>query len=239
MDVLEERVDPGRPRRARRSSSSSRSSSPSGCTAEPTGSSAIPTARTSPARRTPCSSSRPSSTSFDGVDGGVAKIVGVSDDHDAVAAAAGAARDELGDHVSASRSQPYYLDVTHPHANKGGVVALPVGALRRSRRTRSRRSGTCRTTCSCSRSRVSRSRWGTPTARCSARRTQRHHDERRGRLRERRRTVHPARKELRHGHGHPHAARNGRARSDGRRDRPAAHEATGTTASATTSSRTR
>lgn len=60
--------------------------------------------------------------SFDDVEGGVAKIVGVSDDHEAVAAAAGAAHDELGDHVSASRSQPYYLDVTHPHANKGGVV---------------------------------------------------------------------------------------------------------------------
>jgi Cof subfamily protein (haloacid dehalogenase superfamily) len=60
--------------------------------------------------------------SFDDVEGGVAKIVGVSDDHGAVAAAAGAAHDELGDHVSASRSQPYYLDVTHPHANKGGVV---------------------------------------------------------------------------------------------------------------------
>jgi Cof subfamily protein (haloacid dehalogenase superfamily) len=59
---------------------------------------------------------------FDGIDGGVAKIVGVSDDHEAVAAAAGAAHDELGDRVSASRSQSYYLDVTHPHANKGGVV---------------------------------------------------------------------------------------------------------------------
>lgn len=60
--------------------------------------------------------------SFGEVEGGVAKIVGVSDDHDAVAAAGAAAHDELGDHVSASRSQPYYLDVTHPHANKGGVV---------------------------------------------------------------------------------------------------------------------
>ncbi len=60
--------------------------------------------------------------SFDGRTAGVAKIVGVSDDYGAVAAAAGAAHDELGDHVSASRSQPYYLDVTHPQANKGGVV---------------------------------------------------------------------------------------------------------------------
>ena len=35
---------------------------------------------------------------------------------------AAAAHDEFGDHVSAARSQPYYLDVTHPQANKGGVV---------------------------------------------------------------------------------------------------------------------
>ncbi|MEQ4208543.1 Cof-type HAD-IIB family hydrolase [Actinopolymorpha sp. B9G3] len=54
----------------------------------------------------------------------VAKIVGVSDDLDAVAAAESAARDEFGDHVSAARSQPYYLDVTHPEANKGSVVAF-------------------------------------------------------------------------------------------------------------------
>ena len=59
--------------------------------------------------------------SFDEVDG-VAKIVGVSDDYDAVAAAADAMRGAYGADVSASRSQPYYLDVTHPDANKGGVV---------------------------------------------------------------------------------------------------------------------
>ena len=60
--------------------------------------------------------------SFDGLESGIAKIVGVSDDHDAVAAAATAAHDEFGDRVSASRSQPYYLDVTHPLANKGAVA---------------------------------------------------------------------------------------------------------------------
>ncbi len=59
---------------------------------------------------------------FDGVASDVAKIVGVSDDHDAVDATGVAAHDQFGDHVSASRSQPYYLDVTHPRANKGGVV---------------------------------------------------------------------------------------------------------------------
>jgi hydroxymethylpyrimidine pyrophosphatase-like HAD family hydrolase len=46
----------------------------------------------------------------------------VSDDHDAVAAAEQKAHVELGDHVSAARSQPYYLDVTHPRANKGDVA---------------------------------------------------------------------------------------------------------------------
>jgi Cof subfamily protein (haloacid dehalogenase superfamily) len=52
----------------------------------------------------------------------VAKIVGVSDDHDAVATSAEDACNQFGDDVSATRSQPYYLDVTHPQANKGGVV---------------------------------------------------------------------------------------------------------------------
>lgn len=60
--------------------------------------------------------------SFDGATTGVAKIVGVSDNHDVIAAAGTAAHDKFGDHVSASRSQPYYLDVTHPQANKGSVV---------------------------------------------------------------------------------------------------------------------
>jgi hydroxymethylpyrimidine pyrophosphatase-like HAD family hydrolase len=60
--------------------------------------------------------------SFDGIDEDVAKIVGVSDDHDAVAAAESKARSQLGDRVSAARSQPYYLDVTHPEANKGAVA---------------------------------------------------------------------------------------------------------------------
>jgi Cof subfamily protein (haloacid dehalogenase superfamily) len=60
--------------------------------------------------------------SFDGIADGIAKIVGISDDLDAVAQAEAAARERFGDHVSAARSQPYYLDVTHPEANKGAVV---------------------------------------------------------------------------------------------------------------------
>src|SRR5207253_11470590 len=51
-----------------------------------------------------------------------AKIDGVGDYLDAVAACKKKIREELGNHVSAARSQPYYLDVTHPAANKGSVV---------------------------------------------------------------------------------------------------------------------
>ncbi len=52
----------------------------------------------------------------------VAKIVGVSDDHEAINRASELARDKLGDQVTAAASQPYYLDVTHPDANKGAVA---------------------------------------------------------------------------------------------------------------------
>jgi Cof subfamily protein (haloacid dehalogenase superfamily) len=60
--------------------------------------------------------------SFASVSVGVAKIVGVSDDYDAVQKAVDAVREHFGDHVSAARSQPYYADVTHPQANKGAVA---------------------------------------------------------------------------------------------------------------------
>ena len=50
------------------------------------------------------------------------KIVGVSDDLDLVAACEKEAASQLGAKASAARSQPYYLDVTHPQANKGNVV---------------------------------------------------------------------------------------------------------------------
>ena len=59
---------------------------------------------------------------LDGLTSDVAKLVGVSDDLDAVARASEAAHDKFGDHVAAARSQPYYLDVTHPDANKGAVA---------------------------------------------------------------------------------------------------------------------
>ena len=51
------------------------------------------------------------------------KIVGVSDNLDLVASCEKTAQSALGERASAARSQPYYLDVTHPHANKGMVVA--------------------------------------------------------------------------------------------------------------------
>jgi Cof subfamily protein (haloacid dehalogenase superfamily) len=50
------------------------------------------------------------------------KIVGVSDDFDRVAACEKMAQERLGQRASAARSQPYYLDITHPQANKGAVV---------------------------------------------------------------------------------------------------------------------
>jgi Cof subfamily protein (haloacid dehalogenase superfamily) len=59
---------------------------------------------------------------FAGLLGRVAKIVGISDDLDRVAKCEKDVQQAGGTHISAARSQPYYLDVTHPQANKGGVV---------------------------------------------------------------------------------------------------------------------
>jgi Cof subfamily protein (haloacid dehalogenase superfamily) len=59
----------------------------------------------------------------------VVKLVGVSDDHAAIERATAAMRDSFGDAVSATPSQPYYLDVTHPEANKGSVIRYLSGAL--------------------------------------------------------------------------------------------------------------
>jgi hypothetical protein len=62
--------------------------------------------------------------SFDAVLASAVKIVGVSDDQDLVARCEQEAQAALGAAASAARSQPYYLDVTHPDANKGAVVAM-------------------------------------------------------------------------------------------------------------------
>jgi len=50
------------------------------------------------------------------------KIVGVSDEHDRTARCEAALQHRFASTVSAARSQPYYLDVTYPQANKGVVV---------------------------------------------------------------------------------------------------------------------
>ena len=60
---------------------------------------------------------------FNGLLGRLVKIVGVSDDRHLVARCEKDAQAALGATASAARSQPYYLDVTHPDANKGTVVA--------------------------------------------------------------------------------------------------------------------
>ena len=59
---------------------------------------------------------------FDSVLSGIVKIVGVSNDHDKVATCEAELQKTFGTQVSAARSQPYYLDVTHPTANKGTVI---------------------------------------------------------------------------------------------------------------------
>jgi Cof subfamily protein (haloacid dehalogenase superfamily) len=59
---------------------------------------------------------------FNGVRDNAVKIVGVSDDLDLVARCEKDTQDALGSKASAARSQPYYLDITHPDANKGAVI---------------------------------------------------------------------------------------------------------------------
>jgi Cof subfamily protein (haloacid dehalogenase superfamily) len=73
---------------------------------------------------------------FDNLVGNATKIVGVSDDYDRVARCEKDAQQALGAEASAARSQPYYLDITHPDANKGTVVttlskrlSIPTGQI--------------------------------------------------------------------------------------------------------------
>jgi len=60
----------------------------------------------------------------------VVKIVGVSDDLDLVKATEAAAQQKFGKRATVARSQPYYLDITHPDANKGGVLAYLAKTLK-------------------------------------------------------------------------------------------------------------
>ena len=53
---------------------------------------------------------------------GVGKIVGVSDDFDRLEYCEGELRQALGETAAVVRSQSYYLDITHPRANKGTAV---------------------------------------------------------------------------------------------------------------------
>ena len=53
----------------------------------------------------------------------VAKVVGISDDLEKVRRCEADAQAAFGQRATASRSQPYYLDVTNKDANKGAVVA--------------------------------------------------------------------------------------------------------------------
>jgi hydroxymethylpyrimidine pyrophosphatase-like HAD family hydrolase len=52
------------------------------------------------------------------------KIVGCSDDIPLMEKTEKEVQDALGDHASAARSQPYYLDITHPEANKGVAIGF-------------------------------------------------------------------------------------------------------------------
>jgi Cof subfamily protein (haloacid dehalogenase superfamily) len=61
---------------------------------------------------------------FDGLFDCVAKIVGISQNYDTVARCETDVQQKCGSSVSAARSQPFYLDVTHPKANKGEVVMM-------------------------------------------------------------------------------------------------------------------
>jgi Cof subfamily protein (haloacid dehalogenase superfamily) len=58
------------------------------------------------------------------------KIVGVSDDFDLVKATEAEAQKQFGTSATVARSQPYYLDITHPEANKGGVLAYLAKTLK-------------------------------------------------------------------------------------------------------------
>ena len=62
-------------------------------------------------------------STYEGLLDRVVKIVGVSDDDEAMARCVTEVQQQFGQHVSAALSQPYYLDVTHPKANKGEVVS--------------------------------------------------------------------------------------------------------------------
>jgi hypothetical protein len=54
--------------------------------------------------------------------GSAYKLVGVSEDHERLKQCETEMQAALGEGAAVSRSQPYYLDITHPQANKGAAV---------------------------------------------------------------------------------------------------------------------
>jgi hypothetical protein len=67
--------------------------------------------------------------SFEDVLDEAVKVVAVTDDAEALGRVEEDVKNQCGHNVSASRSQPYYLDITHPDANKGAVVTWLCGRL--------------------------------------------------------------------------------------------------------------
>lgn len=59
---------------------------------------------------------------FEQVPGEPNKLVGVNDDAQQVERCEDEVKEQFGLQVSATRSQPHYLDVTHPQANKGAFI---------------------------------------------------------------------------------------------------------------------
>ena len=62
-------------------------------------------------------------STYEGLLDRVVKIVGVSDDHEVMARCVTEVQRQCGQQVSPALSQPYYLDVPHPKANKGEVIS--------------------------------------------------------------------------------------------------------------------
>lgn len=62
--------------------------------------------------------------SFEPAVGGAYKIVGASSDHALLARCEAELAQALRGAASVARSQPYYLDITHPQANKGHAVRV-------------------------------------------------------------------------------------------------------------------
>ena len=59
----------------------------------------------------------------------IVKLVGISEDFDAVEACEQSVKAQFGKSLSATRSQAQYLDVTHSQANKGSAVEAIAAAL--------------------------------------------------------------------------------------------------------------